>query len=108
MADQDSEVRGRLAVSVPVEFARRIIAPHLGELLARHPRLELPLRLSDEVVDLLGERIDLALPLGSSIVSDDEVCQRIGSFRRWLVASPQYLARTAPPGCTPGPHLPAI
>lgn len=96
VADKDGEVRGRLAVSVPVEFARRIIAPHLGKLLERHPQLEVSLRVTDEVVDLLSERVDLALRLGSSIVSDDVVSQRVGSFRRWLVASPQYLARSAP------------
>ena len=39
VTDNGEEVRGRLAVSVPVEFARRIIAPHLGELLERHPQL---------------------------------------------------------------------
>ena len=96
VADKDGEVRGRLAVSVPVEFARRIIAPHLGKLLERHPQLELTLRVTDEVVDLLSERVDLALRLGSSIVSDDVVSQRVGSFRRWLVASPQYLAHISP------------
>ena len=95
VADQDVEVRGRLAVSVPVEFARRLIAPHLGTLLARHPQLELTLRVTDEVVDLLSERVDLALRLGSSITSDDVVSQRVGSFQRWLVASPPYLARTS-------------
>lgn len=87
VADKDDEVRGRLAVSVPVEFARRLIAPHLGELLERHPRLELTLRVTDEVVDLLSERIDLALRLGSSIVSDDVISQQVGRFRRWLVAT---------------------
>ncbi|WP_161865117.1 LysR family transcriptional regulator [Pseudomonas yangonensis] len=94
VADSDGEVRGRLAVSVPVEFARRLIAPRLGELLERHPQLEVTLRVTDEVVDLLSQRIDLALRLGSSITSDDVVSQRVGSFRRWLVASPQYLARS--------------
>ena len=96
VADKDGEIRGRLAVSVPVEFARRIIAPHLGKLLERHPQLEVTLRVTDEVVDLLSERVDLALRLGSSIVSDDVVSQRVGSFRRWLVASPQYLAHISP------------
>lgn len=95
VTDNGEEVRGRLSVSVPVEFARRIIAPRLGELLERHPQLELTLRVTDEVVDLLSERIDLALRLGSAIVSDDVVSQRIGSFRRWLVASPQYLSGKA-------------
>ncbi|MDD1508591.1 LysR family transcriptional regulator [Pseudomonas sp. CNPSo 3701] len=92
IADRGSQARGRLNVSVPVEFGRRIIAPRLGRLLDRHPQLELNLRLSDEVVDLLGERVDVAVRLGSTLVSDDVVSLGVGQFQRWLVASPEYLA----------------
>ena len=97
VCDAGSQARGRLNVSVPVEFGRRIIAPHLGRLLERHPQLELNLRLSDEVVDLLGERVDVAVRLGSTLISDDVVSLGVGEFQRWLVASPDYLARREPP-----------
>lgn len=73
VADRGSEAQGRLRVSVPVEFGRRIIAPHLGRLLERHPGLEISLSLSDEVSDLLSEQIDVSVRLGSSVVSDDIV-----------------------------------
>lgn len=96
VCDAGSQARGRLNVSVPVEFGRRIIAPHLGRLLERHPQLELNLRLSDEVVDLLGEGVDVAVRLGSAVVSDDVVSVRLGAFNRWLVASPEYLAQSLP------------
>lgn len=96
VCDRGTKARGRLNVSVPVEFGRRIIAPHLGRLLERHPELELNLRLSDEVVDLLGERVDVAVRLGSAVVSEDVVSLRVGAFHRWLVASPGYLARSQP------------
>lgn len=96
VCDAGSQARGRLNVSVPVEFGRRIIAPHLGRLLERHPHLELNLRLSDEVVDLLGERVDVAVRLGSTLISDDVVSLGVGEFQRWLVASPAYLARSEP------------
>lgn len=96
VCDGGSQARGRLNVSVPVEFGRRIIAPHLGRLFERHPELELNLRLSDEVIDLLGERVDVAVRLGSAVLSDDVISLRVGEFRRWLVASPDYLARSLP------------
>lgn len=96
IADRGSQARGRLNVSVPVEFGRRLIAPHLGRLLERHPQLEVNLRLSDDVVDLLGERVDVAVRLGSTLVSDDVVSLWVGEFQRWLVASPVYLARSEP------------
>ncbi|WP_416637679.1 LysR substrate-binding domain-containing protein [Pseudomonas sp. OHS18] len=96
VCDAGSQARGRLSVSVPVEFGRRLIAPHLGCLLERHPQLEVNLRLSDDVVDLLGERVDVAVRLGSTLVSDDVVSLGVGQFQRWLVASPVYLARSEP------------
>lgn len=96
VSDGGTQARGRLNVSVPVEFGRRIIAPHLGRLLERHPELELNLRLNDEVIDLLGERVDVAVRLGNSVLSDDVVSVRVGEFSRWLVASPDYLARSLP------------
>jgi DNA-binding transcriptional LysR family regulator len=97
VADRGSEAQGRLRASVPVEFGRRIIAPHLGRLLERHPGLEISLSLSDEVSDLLSEQIDVSVRLGSSVVSDDIVSKRLGDFQRWVVASPEYLTRNGLP-----------
>jgi DNA-binding transcriptional LysR family regulator len=95
--DRGSQAQGRLRASVPVEFGRRIIAPHLGRLLDRHPGLEINLSLSDEVTDLLTEQIDVSVRLGSSVVNDDIVSKRVGGFQRWVVASPEYLTRTGLP-----------
>lgn len=97
VTDRGSKAQGRLRASVPVEFGRRIIAPHLGRLLDRHPGLEISLSLSDEVSDLLSEQIDVSVRLGSSVVSDDIVSKRLGDFQRWVVASPEYLTRTGLP-----------
>lgn len=97
VTDRGSEAQGRLRASVPVEFGRRIIAPHLGRLLDRHPGLEISLSLSDEVSDLLSEQIDVSVRLGSSVVSDDIVSKRLGDFQRWVVASPEYLTRIGLP-----------
>lgn len=96
--DRGEQPRGRLRVSVPVEFGRRVIAPHLARFLASHPELELSLNLSDQPVDLFKDRIDLAVRLGSSVSSDEVVCSNIGHFQRWLVASPAYLEQHGAPG----------
>lgn len=92
VCDGGDQARGRLDVSAPVEFGRRVIAPHLDRLLERHPELELNLRLSDALIDLPGERVDVAVRLGSTLLSDDVVSVGLGEFARWLVASPAYLA----------------
>ncbi|WP_248799209.1 LysR family transcriptional regulator [Pseudomonas sp. MWU13-2105] len=92
VADRNAVARGRLRVSVPVEFGRRVIAPHIGRLLAQYPELDVSLSLSDQMTDLLKERIDLSVRLGSSLASEDIISKPIGRFERWIVASPDYLA----------------
>jgi DNA-binding transcriptional LysR family regulator len=98
MADADESVSdrgevpaGQLRISVPVAFGHRLIAPHICALLARYPLLILDMTLSDDIVDLLGERIDLSIRLGSPAAMEAVVSRRIGSFRRRVVASAEYL-----------------
>lgn len=98
MADADESVSdrgevpaGQLRISVPVAFGQRLIAPHIGALLARYPLLVLDMTLSDDIVDLLGERIDLSIRMGSPAAMETVVSRCIGSFRRRVVASAEYL-----------------
>lgn len=81
-----------LRLCLPVEFGRRVIAPHLGPFLARHLSLELDIDLSDRLDDLLDGRYDLSIRLGDPSANDELVCRQLGRFERWLVASPAYLA----------------
>ena len=97
VADRGNEAKGSLRVSVPVEFGRRIIAPHLNRLLERHPGLEISLSLNDQVGDLLSEQIDVSVRLGSTVVSEEIVSKRLGGFQRWVLANPSYLHRHGVP-----------
>ncbi|WP_338498787.1 LysR family transcriptional regulator [Pseudomonas sp. WP18] len=97
VADRGNEAKGALRVSVPVEFGRRIIAPHLNRLLERHPGLEISVSLNDQVGDLLSEQIDVSVRLGSTVVSEEIVSKRLGGFQRWVLASPSYLQRHGVP-----------
>jgi len=95
--DRGDQPVGQLRVCLPVEFGRRLIAPHLGELLARYPQLELDVTLSDNLDSLLSGRFDVAIRLGEAGPSDDLVSRTLGHFSRWVVASPDYLARHGVP-----------
>jgi DNA-binding transcriptional LysR family regulator len=97
VADRGDQARGRLRISVPVEFGRRVIAPHMGRFLEKYPELEVSLSLSDEIIDLFKDRIDLAVRLGTAVSSDEIICKPIGEFERWVVGSPEYLAHTQLP-----------
>lgn len=91
ISDRGEEPAGQLRISVPVAFGRCLIAPHIATLLERYPKLVLEMILSDEIVDLLGERIDLSIRLGSAAPMDALISRPVGAFRRRVVASVGYL-----------------
>ncbi len=88
--------RGTLRVSATVTFGRHWIAPLVPELTAAHPELECELVLTDNVVDLVGDNIDLALRM-TRLPPEEAVARRIASLRRVICAAPAYLERHGTP-----------
>jgi DNA-binding transcriptional LysR family regulator len=93
---QQGGVVGRLRVSVPLSFGVRYVAPVLAELAMHHPKLEIDVSYSDRFVDLIGERFDAAIRIGT-LEDSSLVARRIAPVRSVIVASPDYLARTGRP-----------
>jgi DNA-binding transcriptional LysR family regulator len=92
------DVSGKLRVSMPVLFGRLCVAPVLLQLAREHPALELDLHFSDRPVDILAERIDLAIRNGAVGPSTGRLrARRLSSQKKVLCASPDYLARRGTP-----------
>jgi len=92
VAEQGRSVRGRLRLSAPLSFGVRHLTPVLTELVRLHPGLELDVSYTDRLADLIGERFDAAVRIGS-LRDSSLVARRIAPVRSVLVASPDYLAR---------------
>ena len=93
---EDAEPSGALLVTAPVVFGRKHILPVLNELLVSHPALKAQLSLSDRVVRLVEEGVDVAVRIAD--LSDSALhAVRIAEVRRVLVASPAYLEAHATP-----------
>jgi DNA-binding transcriptional LysR family regulator len=88
--------RGLLRMTATVSYGVARIAPLLPALAARHPELQVALHLSDDVVDLVGERIDLAIRIGR-LPDSGLIARRLGGIGGAIVASPAYLARHGTP-----------
>jgi len=104
LADADAQVKdagdepsGPLRVSVPVFLGKNLIAPRLGEFIARYPKVELDVTATDSISALLGDSIDLAIRLGAPAPMEGIVCRTLGRHQRWVVASPGYLAKQGEP-----------
>lgn len=92
--------RGLLRMTASVTFGQRRIAPLLGAFRARHPGLALECLFTDATVDLVADRVDLAIRLAPS-VEGDLVAAKLMDTRYRVVASPDYLA-DHPPLARPG------
>lgn len=89
-ADLGEQPRGTLRVTAPISFAQQALVPLLPALLERHPQLEVDLQLTDAVVDLVAERIDVAVRLGRPVDSE-LVARRLTTFDFVVCAAPRYL-----------------
>ncbi|WOP14425.1 LysR family transcriptional regulator [Ottowia sp. SB7-C50] len=85
------EPAGVLRVSATLTFGRLYVAPLLPQLAAQHPRLSCELILTDQLVDLAEEQIDLALRMTRS-PPEDAVVRRVVTLARGIFAAPAYLA----------------
>src|SRR5262245_47919833 len=90
------EVVGRLRLSAPLAFGVRHVAPVLADLAKQHPRLEIDVSYSDRLVDLVGERFDAAIRIGT-LRDSSLIARRIAPLRVVVVASPDYVARRGRP-----------
>lgn len=90
------QLRGLVRITASVAYGQTVLVPLLPLLHKQHPGLELDLLLSDSVVDLVTQRVDIALRLGPS-VSSSLIGQRLCSMRFRVVASPAYLRRHGRP-----------
>ncbi|MBN9096313.1 LysR family transcriptional regulator [Pandoraea pnomenusa] len=88
--------QGRLRVSCSSSFGRQHVSPALPAFLDRYPGISLDFRLTDRVVDLLEEGVDLAIRVGA-LRDSTLVARKLASNRRTLCASPAYLAAHGTP-----------
>jgi len=89
-------VRGTLHVTAPVSFGSRRLAPALVDFLRAHPQVRVELILSDRVVDLVGDEMDVAVRVGR-LTDSSLLARRLAPYRLCLCASPAYLKRHRPP-----------
>lgn len=83
--------RGTLRISASLSFGRLYVAPLLPRLAATYPHLRCELVLTDQMVDLVEEKIDLALRL-TKAPPEEAVARKLVFLKRVICAAPAYLA----------------
>lgn len=87
---------GLVRLGCPAVFGRLYIAPRIPHLLDRYPEMSVDLSLSDTVVDIVQEGLDLSVRVGE-VTDASLVARRVGSTNSVAVASPAYLQQRGEP-----------
>ncbi|MCO5118631.1 MAG: LysR family transcriptional regulator [Burkholderiaceae bacterium] len=87
---------GHLRITAPAGFGRQHVAPLIPAFIASHPEVSVTLLLSDRIVDIVNEGVDLAIRIGS-LEDSNLVAVKLADNSRVVVASPAYLERNGRP-----------
>lgn len=93
-----TEPRGTIRVTCPLTLAQTTIGPLIPSFLAKHPQVHIEMQVTNRVVDLVQDGVDVALRVRSTL--DDSgslVVKNLGNTFGLLVASPSQLERQGRP-----------
>jgi DNA-binding transcriptional LysR family regulator len=88
--------RGELVVSAPNGLGGAYLSPIVTEFLTVYPDIDIDLRLSDRITNLLDEQVDVAVRI-AHLPDSSLIALKIGSIRHVVCASPAYLQRHGVP-----------
>ena len=92
----DQQPVGTLRVSAAVLWGLDPLVTLLPEFTSRHPKIGVHLSLTDRHVDLIEEKVDVAIRVGR-LADSSLIARKIGEMRRVIVASPAYIAEKGRP-----------
>lgn len=88
--------RGRIRVNASLPFGTVFVAPSIGRFMESHPNLTVDLSFTDEVINLLEEKADIAIRVGN-LPDSSLKARKLVQSRRVVCASPDYLKRHGTP-----------
>lgn len=91
-----AEPTGRVKISSSTLIAHRYLLPHISRLRQALPQVALELNITDEVVDLIAQRVDIAIRVGH-LPDSSLVAKKIGQKSWSCFAAPCYLEKHAAP-----------
>lgn len=96
LLDEDSALRGQIRLTCSVSFGRSHLAAAVTAFVGTHPQVRIELLLQDRAVNLVEERVDLAIRI-TRRMEDGLIARRLAPCRSRLCASPAYLQQHGSP-----------
>lgn len=94
LAQTTAAPTGTLRITAPNDYGTAKVVGLVTAFTARYPACRVELTLSDETVDLVSGKIDMAIRVGW-LVDSSQQARKIGSFEQLLVAGPAFADRIA-------------
>jgi len=88
--------KGELIITTPVAFGRIHILPIVTEFLKAFPDIDIRMVMTDRVVNLLEDHVDVAVRIGA-LPDSSLIASHVGSIRRIVCGSPAYFAERGTP-----------
>ncbi len=88
--------QGQLKISVPIAYGESHVAPLINDFYLAYPDLNIELWLTNQVVDLTEEKVDLAIRLGP-LEDSSMMAKKLRDRQQYLCASPKYLRQWGEP-----------
>ena len=90
LADNRGELKGEIRIALPSDLGRNIVREWLDEFARSAPGIKLSLYIGDQMADLIGQNVHLALRYGH--LEDSNLMRRqLAMMPRVVVASPDYI-----------------
>lgn len=103
IANQKNTTRGPVTLTCPIAFGNKYVAPIIPKFVEKNPDVQVRLHLSDRLLDLLQDKVDLAIRI-AELKESSLIVRKLAANKRMLVASPAYLKRHGIPSA-PGDLL---
>jgi DNA-binding transcriptional LysR family regulator len=88
--------RGRIRVGSSLAFGAHALAPALVPFSEQYPEITVELELSDRIVDLVDDDLDIAIRVGP-LIGSTMMARALSPYRAVVCASPDYIARRGTP-----------
>lgn len=95
--EQQAKPRGHLRITAPTDLGAAGLAEVVGEYTRRYPETTVEVLLTERIVDIVGEGIDLALRAATSLPDSTLLARKVADIEIVLVATPAYLSEHGVP-----------
>lgn len=97
IAALEAEPRGLLRVSASLSLGTTRLSDLMPEFLDRYPLLSVELALTDRIVDLIEDKVDVAVRISPQLPDSSLVARKLFKYERVICASPSYISENGLP-----------